>query len=399
MKTILAQLALVASVSFAAGDWPQFRGPSGNSVVNDPKLPAKLGAENIQWVINLPGQGLSSPIIVGDRIFVTCATGPKQDRLHVICFNAKDGTKRWERQFTATGRTMCHEKTSVAAPTPASDGERVFAIFSSNDLVCLDLEGNLIWLRGLTLDYPNASNSLGMSSSLAVADGVVITMVENDSESFTAGIDAKTGVNRWKLDRPRMANWTSPVLLKSPGQATVAILQSGKGISAVEPKTGRTVWQYTNGASTIPSATPSDGLLYVPSFGTTVLESAGAGQPPKQLWRSAQLKPGTASAVVLNKRVFTLNEAGVLSAGDAKDGSRLWQLRLKGPFSATPVGSGSILYCVNEKGLLQVVDTAAPEGAIVSELDLKQTILSTPSISRGAVYVRSDGKLWKLGKS
>src|SRR5688572_27351018 len=146
MKMILAQFAVFASVSFAAGDWPQFRGPSGNSVVNDPALPTKIEAKNIQWAIDLPGRGLSSPIIVGDRIFVTCATGPKQDRLHVICFNAKDGTKRWERQFTATGRTMAHEKTSVAAPTPASDGERVFAIFSSNDLVCLDLEGNLIWL-------------------------------------------------------------------------------------------------------------------------------------------------------------------------------------------------------------------------------------------------------------
>jgi len=399
MKTLLAQVALLASVSFAAGDWPQFRGPAGNGVVNDPNLPAALSTNNIHWAIDLPGRGLSSPIVVGDRIFVTCSSGPKQDRLHVICFNARDGTKRWERQFRATGRTMCHDKTSVAAPTPASDGEHLFAIFSSNDLICLDLEGNLIWLRGLTLDYPNASNSLGMSSSLAVADGVVITMVENDSESFTAGIDAKTGVNRWKLDRPKMANWTSPVLLQSPGQPTLAILQSGKGLTAVDPKTGRTAWQYTDGASTIPSATPSDGKLYVPSRGLTVLEPMAGDESPKQLWRSAQLRPGTASAVVLNKRVFTLNEAGVLTAGDVADGSRLWQLRLKGPFSATPVANGSLLYCVNEKGVMQVVDTAGPEGAVISELDFKQTILSTPSISRGAVYVRSDGKLWKLGKS
>lgn len=102
--------------------------------------------------------------------------------------------------------------------------------------------------------------------------------------------------------------------------------------------------------------------------------------------------------MVLNNRVFTLNGAGVLSCGDTSNGSRLWQLRLKGPFSATPLGAGSFLYCVNEKGLLQVVDTAAPEGAVVSEFDLGKTILSTPSISHGAMYVRSDGKLWKLGK-
>ena len=224
-------------------------------------------------------------------------------------------------------------------------------------------------------------------------------MVENDSESFTAGLDAKTGVNRWKLARPKMANWTSPVLLEVKGQRTLAILQSGKGISAVEPKTGRIVWEYGDGASTIPSATPSDGVLYVPSKGVTALEPSPDGNSPKQLWRNGQFAPATASAVILNQKVFTLNGAGVLTAGDAKDGARLWQLRLKGPFSATPVGSGTHLYCVNEKGVLQVVDIAAPQGAVVSELDLGKVILSTPSISGGAVYVRSDGKLWKLGKS
>jgi outer membrane protein assembly factor BamB len=238
-----------------------------------------------------------------------------------------------------------------------------------------------------------------MSSSLVVADGVVIAMLENDSESFTAGLDAKTGVNRWKIERPKGANWTSPVVLKSPGGPTVVALQNGKGIAAVEPATGRTVWQYTDGASTIPSATASDGVLYVPSHGITALQPAPEGQSPKQLWRSGQLRPSTPSPVILNKRVFTLNDAGVLTAGDATDGKRLWQLRLKGPFSATPVAAGALLYCVNEKGVLFVVDTAQPEGAIVSELDLGKTILSTPSIAHGAVYIRSDGKLWKLGKS
>jgi outer membrane protein assembly factor BamB len=342
---------------------------------------------------------LSSPIIVGDRIFLTCSSGPKQDRLHVICFNASDGSKRWERQFWATGRTMCHEKTCVAAPTPASDGERIFAIFSCNDLVCLDLDGQLLWLRGLTRDYPNASNSVGMSSSLAVADGVLIAMLENDSESFTAGLDVKTGVNRWKLDRPRMANWTSPILLQSRGKPTLVALQSGKGVAAVELASGKVVWEYTDGASTIPSSTASDGVLFVPSHGLTALQPAVESQSPKQLWRSAQLRPATSSPIVVNQRVFTLNDAGVLACGNVTDGSRLWQLRLKGPFSATPVASGPLLYCVNEAGLLQVIDTSQPEGAIVSELDLGKTILSTPSIAHGAVYVRSDAKLWKLTKS
>ena len=177
MNRILCSLTLLIALSSSAEDWPQFRGPRGNGISTETNLPATLEPGNIAWSVDLPGRGLSSPIIIGDRVIVTCSSGPKQERLHVICFNAVDGTRRWERQFWATGRTMSHPKTSVAAPTPASDGERIFAIFSSNDLLCLDLDGNLLWLRGLTRDYPNASNSLGMSSSLATTDGVVIAML------------------------------------------------------------------------------------------------------------------------------------------------------------------------------------------------------------------------------
>ncbi|MBI3416321.1 MAG: PQQ-binding-like beta-propeller repeat protein [Verrucomicrobia bacterium] len=402
MNRIVIFLAAIACTvaPLQASDWRQFRGPLSNGVSDETALPISFDAsKSIAWKVNLPGRGLSSPIIVGGRVFVTCSSGPKQQRLHVICLNAADGSQRWERQFWATGRTMCHEKTSVAAPTPASDGERVFAIFSSNDIVCLDLDGNLVWVRGLGRDYPNASNSLGMSSSLVTADGVVIAQVENDSESFSAGLDALTGVNRWKLDRPRMANWTSPVLLKTSDGKQLAILQSGKGISAVEPATGKTVWEYGDGASTVPSSTPDGARLFVPSHGITVLEPGASGEAPKQLWRSAQLRPGTPSATILGQKVFALNDGGVLTCGDATSGQRLWQLRLKGPFSSTPVGAGAYLYCVNEKGLAQVVDTFKPEGEIISELDLGDTILSTPSISGGAIYFRSDKQLWKVGKS
>ena len=137
LARVLAVTAFAAAfaLSSAPADWLQFRGPNGNGMIDNVRLPAKLDRKNIQWAVDLPGRGLSSPIVLGDRVFVTCASGPRQDRLHVICFNAGDGSRRWERQFWATGRTMSHDKTCVAAPTPASDGERIFAIFSSNDIV------------------------------------------------------------------------------------------------------------------------------------------------------------------------------------------------------------------------------------------------------------------------
>jgi len=384
----------------STSQWTNFRGPLGNGVGDEAGLPIRLDApESLAWKISLPGRGLSSPIIVGDRIFVSCASGSKQGWLHVICFNAADGSKRWERQFWATGRTTCHEKTSVAASTPASDGERLYVLFSCNDLVCLDLDGNLVWLRGLTRDYPNASNSLGMSSSPVVSEGVLVVQVESDSEAFAAGLDTMTGVNRWKLDRPRMANWTSPVLFNDDAGRPVVALQSGKGVDGIEPATGKVVWNYADGASTIPSSTLSGKVLYVPSHGLTALQPGVSGDAPKQLWRSSQLRPATSSPIVLGGKIFTLNEAGVLTCGDAANGERLWQLRLKGPFSATPVAAGRHLYIVNEKGLAQVVDTTKAEGEVVSELNLGETILGTPSLSHGAIYIRSDTHLWKLIKS
>lgn len=397
--SILTTGATLAALTLTAANWTQFRGPQGSGVTDDTLVPTQLDAKAISWSVGLPGRGLSSPIIVGDRVFVTCSSGPKQDRLHVLCFDVSKGSLRWERQFWATGRTMAHEKTSVAAPTPASDGERVFAFFSSNDCVALDLDGNLLWYRGLGRDFPNASNSLGMSSSLVTADGVLVAQVENDSESFTAGLDARTGDTRWKLDRPKKANWTSPVLLTEPAGKTVVVLQSTQGITGVEPMSGKVLWEYTEGASSVPSSAVSGGRLFVPSQGLTVLEPVAAGQPLKQVWRSGQLRPGTSSPVVVGDKLFSLNDGGVLSCGEAATGTRLWQLRLKGPFSASPIAAGNHLYCISEKGVAQVIDISKPEGLVVSEFDLGATnVLGTPSIAQGALFLRSENRLWKFAR-
>jgi outer membrane protein assembly factor BamB len=175
------------------------------------------------------------------------------------------------------------------------------------------------------------------------------------------------------------------------------VLLSSKGVAAIEPATGMVLWEH-DGGSSIPSTASSGGVLFIPSKGLIALQPGAAGEKPKQLWQSSQLRPGTPSPLVLGEKVFTLNDGGILTCGAAATGERQWQLRLKGPFSATPVAVGHFLYCVSEKGLAQVVDTSKLEGEVVSELDLGETILSTPSISRGAIYFRSDARLWKIGK-
>lgn len=398
----MKRLLLFVFVSFLLasslkGDWLNFRGPQGSGRDVEAKdLPAALSEETLAWKAPLPGRGLGSPVLVGERVYLTAASGPDQKQLHILCFNTSDGSPVWERKFWATGRTMAHKKTSVAAPTPASDGKRIFALYSSNDLICVDLDGNLLWMRGLTLDYPNASNSLGMASSPIVVGDTLIAQVENDSESFAAGFDVQTGTNKWKMDRPKAANWTSPTVVKA-GDEKVVALQSSKGIVGVIPNTGSKLFEFGKGASTIPSGAAVGDRLYIPSGGLTALNISGDGADPETLWNESAQRPGTASPIIFDEQVFVINNAGVLSCANRENGERLWRVRLEPPFSGSPVaGSKPLLYIFNEGGLGQVVDISGEEGKTISSYDLGETILSTPSLDSDALYIRSDKHLWKF---
>ncbi len=396
-RSISLTLVLTIVSSATAADWRQFRGNEANSVAQGESLPTELSGDTIAWKTDLPGRGLSGPIVVADKVFVSCSSGYGQDRLHVVCIDTASGDQVWERQFDATGRTMTHEKMCNATPTMASDGERVFAFYSSNDLICLDLNGKLQWFRGLGSEFPNASNSLGMSSSPIVIGNTVVVQVESDAEAFACGVDVVSGETKWQIERPRAANWTSPSMLPATGDhPALALLQSSKGLTAVDPETGKIAWNYEKGASTIPSATVSDGTIVIPSNGLTSIRPNG-GQF-EELWNSSGLSPSTPSPVVIDGRALVMNNAGVLSAGDTTSGERVWQLRLRGSFSSSPIAAGGYLYAFNESGTAFVVKPEADKGIIVSELDLAETILCSPGAANGALYVRSDQHLFKLAK-
>lgn len=386
-----AILCLASVNGIQAMDWLQFRGPGGAGVSQEQGVPVSLSESEIAWKAPLPGRGISSPLVIGERLYVTASSGAEQDRLHVICLKASDGSVVWERQFWATGRTMTHPKICVATSTPCSDGRRIYAAFSSNDVLCLDLDGGLIWMRGLTRDYPNASNSLGMASSPIVVDETVVFPVESDSESFAVGLSVKDGSNRWKIARPKQSNWTSPVAMGND----VALL-SAAGLSVVDASSGREKWSF-GGGSSMSSVTVSDGMLYVPAKGTTVLRPAAAGKEPEVVWQNNQALCSTVSPLVHRGRLYTVNNAGILKCSAAKDGEKVWQLRTAGPYSASPVASGNYLYMVNEKGLVQIIDTTAPEGAVASSLDLQDIFIGTPSLGEKALYLRSDKYLYRIG--
>ena len=395
-------LALLIAVFATAGaDWLHFRGTDSTSVSNETNLPRSFSEkEHVAWKSPLPGSGPSGPIVVAGRIIVTAASGPRQDRLHVMALDAANGRIRWERRFWASGHTIHNAFGGVAAPTPASDGRQIFALFSSNDLACFDLDGNLQWFRGLALESPTTRNDVGMASSPLVVDDTVIAQLEGTGGAFLTGIDTATGETRWKIDRPSEPTWTSPVLLpgKTPAEATV-LIQSRLRLTAHQPRTGKQIWSYEAPCSTLSSLTVEGGDIFLPAgAGLCCLRPDAAAGGVKLLWEDRRLRCENESPVAHAGRVYTIKSPAILVCGDAASGKVLWQLRLKGAIWATPVLVDGHLYVVNHEGLVQVVHLGE-EGAVVGTGQLDSGILASAAVADGGIYFRSNRWLWKIAGS
>ncbi len=390
---------LLAVCSASGADWLHFRGTDNNGIAAGDQLPTEWSAEkNVAWKAPLVGRGCSSPIVVGDLVIVTSSSGAKQDRLHVLAFDAETGERRWERQFWATGHTLCHEFSSVAAPSPASDGQRIYAFYSSNDVACLDLEGNLLWFRGLTYDYPDAANDVGMSSSPVVVGDTVVVQAENFGDSFAAGLDAQTGETRWRLPRDREYMWASPTILRAANRADDSVLmQSANHFTAVDPHSGRVKWDLETRCAGIASAVAEQGVVYLPSGGVVALQASESTGAPAELWKAEDIQPSNASLVIHLGKLYAINRAGVLTCANAQNGEILWRLRLEGSFWATPVVAGDYLYIPNDAGVCQVVKLGE-KGEIVAKNPLGEQLLATPAIAGNALYLRSDAHLWKIAE-
>ncbi|MFO0866238.1 MAG: PQQ-binding-like beta-propeller repeat protein [Gemmataceae bacterium] len=385
-----------ASIAYAE-DAPLFRGAGGTGVSSEKNLPTTWSdKENVRWKAPLPGKGLSCPIIVGDRVFVTACTTVHQNRLHVLCFDAKSGKQLWERQFWATGGTQCHPKTNMAAPTPVSDGKRVIALFATADIFCLDLEGNLEWVRSLVGDYPTIGNNVGMAASPTVHGETLIVQMENVGESFAVGIDTVNGKNRWRHDRPRIINWATPIVVRS-GKVAAVVLQTPSELTAHDVVTGKQLWSFTQTRpSTIPSATAGDGMLFVPGDKLAALKLRG-DEDPEPLWMSNKLPSGYSSPTYYQGRVYAVSGRGVVNAADAKTGKIEWTHRIDANISSSPLIADGRMYITAEDGQTTVLELGN-EAKVLAVNPLGETILACPVAAQGAIFLRSDKHLWCIAK-
>lgn len=382
-------------------DWKQFRGPGAGGVRADAKLPDTFDGEkqtNVLWQTKLPGRCVGGAIVVGNQVITTSSDGMDQRRILVFSVDATSGAVQWQQEFVARGRPFCHPTSANAAPTPVSDGKYIYAFYSSNDVACLDLAGNLIWYRSLSTDFPKAGNDVGMSSSPVVVDGVLVVQVECQGDSFAAGINTEDGTIKWRFDRPKQANWSSPSVIKLPDGEQVIVMQSSEDLVAITPKDGSTKWRMETRCSTIPSSLAVAGKLIVPSGGLTAYDLSSSGGTPSKLWANNKLSSNACSPVVVDKRVFTVNRT-ILVCGDIYTGEVNWQLRLPDANSvwSSPVVAGNRLYLFVQDGRCFVVDLDAPEGKIVQTNAMGEEVLGSPALTENAMFVRGVTTLWKIG--
>jgi outer membrane protein assembly factor BamB len=379
------------------GEWPQFRGPQGSGVSHDSALPTKWAKDkNIRWKTRLPGKGRSNPIIAGGKVFVTASSGFEEQRLHVLCLDQASGKLLWQRRFQATGSTLCHPNTNMAAPTPVTDGKAVYALFATGDLASLDVDGNLLWYRSLARDYPYLGNVNGLSASPLLWNDVLILPMDNIGNSFLAGVDVKTGQNRWKIPRPRDHNWASPLLVPQ-GEKAQVVIGAIKGLSAFNAQSGKKLWTIPGGFSNISTPVLGDGLIFAPAGQVVAVRPGTEKAAPRVVWQTSKLRPTIGSPLYYRKRIYAINTPNLLVCADVAGGKVLWRQRLvSGSYWSSPVAADGKIYAVNEAGTTTVVQVGA-KPTILAKNDLHEPIVATPAIADGCIFLRSNQHVYCIG--
>ena len=398
-----ASLCLWLPNSSAVGQdaWLQFRGPGGRSA-SESTPPVEFGGEenlNVAWSFDTAGRGVGSPLVIGDLVVVTSSSGEDERDLYVEAVDRNSGTLVWRRTARALGRPFTHPTSANAAPTPASDGERIFALYSSCDLLCYDLTGKPLWYRALAVDHPKTGNDVSMGSSPAVIDGVVAIQLENQGDSFAIGIDATNGKTLWQVERPRRANWASPLAVELPDGRAAFVLQGDSSVMVVSHRSGETLFSFDLPASTVASPVVVEDRLLIPANGLTVVDMAE--RSPTIAYESSRLRTRNASHVVYRGRVYSCN-GSVLVAGKLSDGEVLWQERLPDIRSvwATPVATASGIFVFDQNGAVAIMrddyEAEEPECEVVGSLTIPGPVLGSPAVVGDAIYVRAETSLYKI---
>ena len=436
----LASAVLCAGLVAGAANWPQYRGPGARGVDDTQALPTHWNVEtgeNLRWQASLPGLAHASPIVWGDRVYVATAVKAGKSDLKVGLYG--DITPLEEKEVhqwrllaleIATGkiiwnilghegvpRAKRHPKASPCNSTPATDGNRIVALFGSEGLFCFDMAGKLIWQKDLgPMDsgfYLVPSAQWGFGSSPVIADGKVIVLCDVLTNSFLAAYTLTDGKQVWRTARKDVPTWGTLSVVETPGRKQIAV-NGWHSSGGYDFANGQNLW-HLDGGGDIPVPTPlfAHGLIYLTSahgryapMRAVRPEAAGDITPsdPGQTnsaiaWAHARRGNYMQSPIVVRDLLFGCTDAGMVTCFDAATGAVNYTQRLSTGgqgFTASPVSDGRHVYFISEPGVVFAV-AAADKFSLVATNELHETCLATPAISDGTLFFRTREKLIAVG--
>lgn len=440
MRQVPASAAIVFGilvVQLHADHWPQWRGPLASGVSPEQGLPVRWSdSENIAWKAALPGLGISSPIVWGERVFVTSQSGTGVVRpgprlvqggspaeageralgagptsgtgkvvFVVSAYDRATGRRAWQFELPAEGPLpSVHEKHNLASPSPMADAERVYAWFATGQIAAIDHSGKLIWKKHLGAEYGPFEINWGHGSSPVVYKDQLILLCYHEPRSYLLSLDARTGAVKWKVDAtPGVTSYSTPLVVDAGGRSEI-VVNSSTGVSGHDLATGQRLW-HVDETNRFPIPMPlfHDGLIYTSrgyrSSPFMAIKPGGKGNVAAShvAWKVTSGAPYVSSIVHYDGLIYMTGDVGVLTVVDAKTGERLHQERLGGVYSASPVAGDGKIYLASEDGETIVV-AAGRTPKILARNRLNARQLASPAISGGRLFIRSDDALYAIGK-
>jgi outer membrane protein assembly factor BamB len=383
--------------------WPSWRGPSGQGLVTGAAyLDSWSATEGVLWKKSVPGQGNSSPIVWGDRIFLSTAYDGGR-RVSLVAFRRTDGTQVWEA-FAPDGRTSgAHYKNGHASATPATNGKLVYVSFGSRGLTAFTFDGKVAWHQ----DLGPVDNYHGAAGSPLLYKNSVILFQDHGRGSFVAAFDASTGKQLWRTPRDAYVGWGTPVAVRA-GDRDEIIVSSQGAVTAYDPDTGRELWRCDgNSYEVIPTPVVGHGLVFASSgrVGPTLaIRPGGRGNVTRThlAWSSPRGSPFVPSPIVHGDYLYMVNDmASIVTCLHAQTGQVIWQGRLgvaqREGFSASPVAVDDKLFFTNDQGETFVL-RAGPRFELLRTNRLGESTLASPALVDGRWYIRSDRHLFAIGR-
>ena len=392
-------LLLFLCTPVLGGDWPQFRGPTGQGQSDEKGLPLTWSeTKNVRWKVAIPGKGWSSPVIQGDRIWLTTATEDGKS-LRAVSVDLNTGAILLNIEvFRLKSLGQISSKNSYASPTPVLEGDRVYVHFGAHGTACITQSGEIVWKT--RLEYDNGQH--GPGGSPVLYENLLIVSCDGQDVQFVVALDKLTGKVRWKKSREGYQAYTTPLVVPLAAGDQVISPGAFRAI-AYDPRTGKELWQvkYGEGFSNVPRPVYGDGLVFIctgfqePSLLAVRLDGRGDVTKSQIAWTLKRGAPLTPSPLLVGTELYLISDNGIASCVDAKTGNPIWQVRLGGNHSASPIYADGRIYFLSEEGE-SVVIAPGKQFKALAQNQLDGQTLASMAVSSGSIFVRSLTHLYRI---